>query len=131
MDTSWITPGAPVVIYRADHTVTKTFYVTSVKSVAAKSFTVDQPQVTERFSLATLETKRLGGTWNAYRYVAVQVGSEQHKKLERVASQARAISDAHGAVEVWLRNRADAKAAREAASALLDAAHHIEMGGLS
>lgn len=82
-NTDWIEPGAEVIVYvegaRSGRTYPKRTTVARVARVADKSFTLDG--ITERISLDTLRSKRLGGTWDFWWYAVVKPDSDKGREL--------------------------------------------------
>lgn len=113
----WIYPGADIVIWRDDHNhANPTFYETKVATVAKQSFKVEN--VDDRFRLDTLATSDRGGSWNSWRFRAIEVGSEKHYKLRTAAALRRAELNAHSAVDRWVKERRDVVAISSAIGAL-------------
>lgn len=120
----WIYPGAEVIAYRDMPGKTDTSYKrTTVARMAGQSFTL--ADVDERIKLDGLVSKRLGGSWNSYQYRVTPVGSDEHLTMQAARRKAKAESDAHRAVDEWLRKRKDVVTTDAVIAALI--AHREEM----
>jgi len=98
IDSSWIKPGIEVVVLatggRANPRRMK------VGKVAAQSFTLDG--LDERIKLDRLESKRLGGTWNTWRYRVVKPDSVEALRAFECERVGRLNGLAHAAAKDWL-----------------------------
>lgn len=97
VDTSWIKPGAEVVVYATGGNPNPKR--TTVDRVAAQSFTL--VGITERIKLETLQSKRIGGDWHRWNYVVVRPDSPKAKELFRQRRIENLGTNAWSAVDAW------------------------------
>ena len=115
-DTDWIKPGTEVVLYNTGGSGTsRNVRRTTIKKVAAKSFTVSAEDV--RFPVDRLSVSQ-GGSWGWTRHVT-PADSENARELLAEAARQAADRRARSAVDDWVRSRT--KANRLAAIAALQA----------
>lgn len=120
VDTSWITEGAEVVVYRDAMDGARDPVTTTVAKVAAKSFTLDG--IDQRISLDGLSSKVVGMQYSGYRYRVIPCDSDKAAALYAAEARQAAMGQARMAVDKWqrARTRANRLAAIEALQAVED-----------
>lgn len=113
----WLVPGAAVLAYSTGGQSQRTNSAkTTVKKVAAKSFTVEREKE-PRFDLGT-QSAREGGTWGWTRRV-VPADSDTAREVLAAERGRRLVYAADAAFDAWQRDRSPAN--RAAAIAALQA----------
>ncbi len=103
LDTSWIKPGAPVIVYVKNRRPSEGRpRETSITRVANKSFTVEWQGI--RFNIERLESPRFGGSFG-WHYRVTPVGSELSHDLLAADQVLQAIAHARTAVDRWTKTR--------------------------
>ena len=122
LDTSWIKPGAPVIVYVKNRRPSEGRpRETSITRVANKSFTVEWQGI--RFNIERLESPRFGGSFGGWSYSVTPVGSELARDLLAADQVLRVAAHARSAVDRWKKTRS-----REDRLAAIDALQAIESG---
>lgn len=99
-DTSWITPGAEIVVYRDTYNASPDPIRTTVEKVAKASFTVaDVPG--ERFKFDTLQGKRYGSSYFGWSYVAIHPSDPKVNAMFAQQRRERTVARAVRAVAEW------------------------------